>query len=111
MPARRQDVQDWMARLAAGDLTAFAPLFSELWPILRGFCRRGLRHDADGDDAAQQALTNLFARADEYDASRDALSWALGIAAWECRTIARRRQRRREDALEGAPVAGATPHL
>ena len=87
-----------------------------LWPVLRAFCRRGLGHDADGDDAAQQALLSLFARADEFDASRDALAWAFGIAAWECRTVRRRVVRQREQALdpEGAipdPAARADDEL
>ncbi len=94
-----------MARLADGDRAAFAPLYSALWPVLRAFCRRGLGHDADGDDAAQQALVNLLARADEFDEGRDALSWSFGIAAWECRTVRRRALRRREDALGPAGAA------
>src|SRR5438045_531364 len=96
---RRQEVHDLMARLADGDRAAFAPLYQLLWPALRAFCRRGMAHDADGDDAAQQALLNLFARADEFDAGRDALTWAFGIAAWECRTLKQRRLRRREERL------------
>jgi RNA polymerase sigma-70 factor (ECF subfamily) len=51
---------------------------------------------ADGEDAAQSALLRVFSRASEYDPARDALSWALGIAGWECRTLQRRRERRRE---------------
>ncbi|HWB77478.1 MAG TPA: hypothetical protein VG755_21070, partial [Nannocystaceae bacterium] len=35
--------------------------------------------------------------AHEYEPGRDALAWALGIAAWECRTILRTRSRRRDD--------------
>jgi DNA-directed RNA polymerase specialized sigma24 family protein len=99
LASRRQEVQALMARLAEGDRAAFAPLYQLLWPALRAFCRRGLGHDADGDDAAQQALFNVLARADEFDAGRDGLTWAFGIAAWECRTLRQRQRRRREDAL------------
>jgi DNA-directed RNA polymerase specialized sigma24 family protein len=108
-PARRQELADLMARLADGDRAAFAPLYGALWPLVRDFCRRALTHDADGDDAAQQALVNLFARAPEYDEGRDAVAWALGIAAWECRTVRRRRLRRREEELpeEEPPGDGA----
>jgi RNA polymerase sigma-70 factor, ECF subfamily len=38
----------------------------------------------------------VFLRAAEFDASRDALSWALGIGAYEIRTTRKRRERRRE---------------
>ena len=99
LAGRRHEVQELMARLAEGDRAAFAPLYALLWPALRRFCRRGLGHDADGDDAAQQALVNVFARADEFDATRDGLAWAFGIAAWECRTLRRRHGRRGEEPL------------
>ena len=98
--AAHGEVQRWMARLADGDRAAFAPLYGELWPALQRFCRRALGRDADGDDAAQQVLCNLFSRAHEFDPTRDAFAWAFGIAAWECRTVLRRRGRRREAPLD-----------
>ena len=45
----------------------------------------------------QQALLKLFERASEFDPELDALSWALGIAAYEVRTARKWRLRRRED--------------
>ncbi|HEX6277546.1 MAG TPA: sigma-70 family RNA polymerase sigma factor, partial [Polyangiaceae bacterium] len=44
----------------------------------------------------QEAMQKIFERAGDYDASRPAVPWALAIAAWECRTLQRKRQRRRE---------------
>ncbi len=67
-----------------------------------------LRHPQDADDAAQQALEKILTRASEYDPSRPALPWTLAIAAWECRSLRRRKERRREaseDALERLPSA------
>lgn len=85
-----------MARLADGDRAAFTPVFRELWPKVRRLCRKLLHSDADADDAAQQAMEKILARASEYDPNRAALPWALGIAGWECRTLRRRQFRRRE---------------
>jgi RNA polymerase sigma-70 factor (ECF subfamily) len=85
-----------MARLAEGDRSAFAGVFRELWPRLRAFCVSLLRNPQDAEDAAQQAMEKVLTRAGEYDVTRPALPWALAIAAWECRTVARRRERRRE---------------
>ncbi len=48
------------------------------------------------DSWGLRTARTLFSRASEYDRARDALPWALGIAAWECRTLRRRRERRRE---------------
>src|SRR5262249_13679861 len=38
---------------------------------------------------------------------RDALPWALGIAAWECRTLRRRRERRKEESALSPDAARA----
>jgi RNA polymerase sigma-70 factor (ECF subfamily) len=99
-----------MARLADGERAVFGEVFARLWPQLRAFAVR-LLGDADGEDAAQAALLRVFSRASEYDPSRDALAWALGIAAWECRTLRRKRQRRREEPepAEGLALADAGP--
>jgi len=45
----------------------------------------------------------VFTRAAEFDARREALPWALGIAAYECRTLRKSRARRREE-LTQAPT-------
>ena len=94
-----------MARLADGDRSAIAPAFDLLWPVLSRFCRRALASEADGEDAAQEAMVKLFARAASFDPGRDGLAWALTIAAWECRTARRRVGRRREAMLEEAAAA------
>ena len=117
----RAELRRLMERLADGDRAAFGPAFAMLWPQLRAFAAR-LLGAADGEDAAQAALLRIFSRASEYDRSRDALAWALGIAAWECRTLRRRRERRREvspgavepvwaaeGAAAGAPQSAASP--
>jgi RNA polymerase sigma-70 factor (ECF subfamily) len=92
-----------MCRLAEGDRAAFEAVFSALWPLLRRFASRALPAAGEGDDAAQSALIKIFARASEFDARRDALAWALGIAAYECRTLRKARARRREETMSAAP--------
>jgi RNA polymerase sigma-70 factor (ECF subfamily) len=91
----RAELRRLMERLADGDRSAFRPAFALLWPRLRAFALR-YAGAADGEDAAQQALLRVFSRAAEYDPRQDGLAWALGIAAWECRTLRRKRQRRKE---------------
>jgi RNA polymerase sigma factor (sigma-70 family) len=85
-------------------------VFVTLWPVLRGFAARCLRPE-EAEDAAQEACLRIFARASEFDRRRDALSWALGIAAFEIRTSRQRRRRRarRETPLgdDGAATAAA----
>jgi RNA polymerase sigma-70 factor (ECF subfamily) len=105
--AEREALQGHLERLADGDRAAFHPLFVRLWPLLRGFAGRCLP-PAEAEDAAQEALLRVFARAVEFDRERDALAWVLGIAAYEIRTSRRRRQRRREQ-HDGALAALADP--
>jgi len=106
----RAELRRLMVRLADGDRAAFRPAFALLWPRLRAFAARCVAA-ADAEDVAQAALLRVFSRASEYDAERDALAWALGIAAWECRTLRRTRQRRREDhvAPPDPPDPGENP--
>jgi RNA polymerase sigma-70 factor (ECF subfamily) len=85
-----------MTRLASGDRSAFHPVFDRLWPCLRRFAGRHLPAP-DADDIAQQALLKVFERAGEFDQRLDALSWALGITAYEIRSVRNRMSRRREE--------------
>ena len=53
----------------------------------------------------------MFSRAAEFDPRRDALSWAIAIAAYECRTFRKVRNRRREQGIAGVsePIDWRTP--
>ncbi len=62
-----------------------------------------LRNDADAEDATQVALEKLFFQVSDFDVQGDALGWALAVATSECRTLARKRTRRRE--TSDAPLA------
>ena len=107
----RAALQRGMCRLADGDRDAFAPVFALLWPVLRAFAARALPAFAEAEDAAQSALVKVFARAAVFDPTREALPWALGIAAYECRTLRKARTRRREDlgAYPSEPADQRTP--
>lgn len=108
MPPAPDPLDGWMAQLADGDRSVFRAVFERLWPPVERLCQRLLQNPADAADAAQEALQKILERAPvDYDRSRPALPWALAIAGWECRTLARKRQRRREtsDAVGEASVA------
>jgi RNA polymerase sigma-70 factor (ECF subfamily) len=103
----RAEIDDALARLADGDRSAFDPMFSALWPIVLSLSTRMLGSGADAEDAAQQAMFKIFDRIGEYDRDRSGVSWALGIAAWECRAARTKRARRREDGAAD-PADGPT---
>jgi RNA polymerase sigma-70 factor (ECF subfamily) len=100
-----------MARLADGDRAVFDAVFRELWPTVRQFTERFLLGAPEHEDAAQATLMRIFERASEYDPRRDAVTWALGIAAYQCRTARRKVYRRREDPAitDGVPNTLASP--
>lgn len=98
----RAALQRDLTALARGERAAFDPVFERLWPLFRGFAGRSLP-TGEVEDAAQEALLRVFSRASEFDARRDALSWVLGVAAWQVRTIRTRVRRRREEQPETLP--------
>ena len=75
-----------MTAAAEGDRAAIDPLFQALWPLVARYAARFLGDPALAEDVAQDALVKLFGQLDCYDRSRDALTWALAIATWQCRT-------------------------
>lgn len=94
-----------MVRLADGDRAAFDPIFTALWPLVLRFSERFLADPRDAEDAAQTALVKLFAHVSEFDRERDALAWALGIVAYECKTLRKKKERRRETLSAAIPEA------
>jgi RNA polymerase sigma-70 factor, ECF subfamily len=92
----RAALDRWMAAAAEGDRSAITPLFQALWPLVVGYAVRLLGDRALAEDCAQDALVQLFGQIERYDRERDALTWALTLATWKCRTVRRRRTRRRE---------------
>jgi RNA polymerase sigma-70 factor (ECF subfamily) len=95
-PDRRKAVHEAIVRLCDGDRSAMPGLVEHLWPVLLDFARRGLRHDQDAEDVAQEVFVRICSRVSEFDRNRDGLSWAFGIASYEVMTVRRRWQRRRE---------------
>lgn len=85
-----------MVRLADGDRSAMNLLVSELWPVVLAFAKRGLGHEQDAEDVAQEVFLRICSRISDFDTTRDGLSWAFGIASYEIMTQRRRRTRRRE---------------
>jgi RNA polymerase sigma-70 factor (ECF subfamily) len=96
MSEENERLNQLVAQLADGNRSGFTAVFRTLWPPVLRLCSNMLKNEADAADAAQQALQKVLERASEYDPQRPALAWALGIAAWECRTLLRKRSRRKE---------------
>jgi RNA polymerase sigma-70 factor (ECF subfamily) len=107
----RAEIDRLMSAAADGCRDAIDPLFHALWSIAVDYATRFLGDRALAEDATQDALVRLFAQIDRYDRSRDALSWALTLVTWQCRTLRRRAVRRHEvpelpePALDGASHA------
>ncbi len=102
MPVHDEHLDAMMARLADGDRAVFARVFQLLWEPIHRLCTNLLRNEADAADAAQDAMQKILERASDYDRKRPAMPWAMAIAGWECRTLMRKRGRRREVAVHDA---------
>lgn len=98
----RAELDRWMAAAAEGERAAIEPLFHALWPAVVGYADRMLGDRPLAEDCAQDALVQLFGQLADYDRSRDALTWALTITTWRCRTA--RRQRGRQAARTGEMI-------
>jgi len=92
----RAQLDRWMAAAADGDRTAIDPLFHALWPMVVGYATRFLGDPVLAEDCAQEALVQLFSQLERYDRDRDALTWALTFAMWQCRTARKKVVRRGE---------------
>ncbi len=98
-PETRRSLNAMMVRLADGDRSAFDGAYALLWPALLAFCKRALV-PSDAEDAAQLALLKVFDRASTFQRDKDALTWAITIAAWEVRTIRKRHIRSRSTSID-----------
>jgi RNA polymerase sigma-70 factor, ECF subfamily len=74
----QSELQNYLTRLAGGDRSALHPAFEALWSILRRFTRRQLP-EAEAEDAAQEVLVKIFRQAGQFDPSRSAVAWVLGV--------------------------------
>lgn len=104
----RTKLQHCMTRLADGDRAAFHSVFAITWPLSQRFASRFLSN-SDADEAAQEALLKVFLRASEFDPSREALPWILGIIAYECRSLKRRDSRRQAQLANAEPLRPESP--
>lgn len=94
--AERKAIHDAMVRLSDGDRSAVSELLRALWPMLLAFARRGVAHEEDAEDVAQETFLRICSRISDFDRSRDGVSWAFGIAKYEILTHRKRHQRRHE---------------
>jgi RNA polymerase sigma factor (sigma-70 family) len=82
-------------------------LVEQLWPVLLSYAERGLRYPQAAEDVAQEVLLRISSRIAEFDRTRDALSWAFGIATFEILSQRKRRKRRRENLVGHTPIESA----
>jgi len=110
-PAARipeQDEAALVARVRAGDRTAFGVLAERYAGVARRVARAVLGDPDDADDAAQDALLSALVKLDQYDPRRPFGPWLLRIVANAATDRRRRRKVRRAESLDPALVAGGT---
>jgi RNA polymerase sigma factor (sigma-70 family) len=86
--------RDLMARLAAGDREALAPLMERHYRRLYGIALSYLRHPDDALDVVQETFVKAFQKADRWDGSTEAGPWLSRVAVNQSIDRWRRRKRR-----------------
>ncbi|HVE90727.1 MAG TPA: RNA polymerase sigma factor [Actinomycetota bacterium] len=99
------DLDPLAARAAGGDLDAFEQLVLMLQGPMRSLCRRILRDDQLGDDAAQESLVRMWRGLGERDTSGRFVAWAFTVAR-NTSVEMLRREVRRPVPVDEVPVAG-----
>lgn len=79
-------------------------------PRVQGLCYRVLRHEQDAEDAAQQAMLKISARASEFPDVRGFHAWVRRVAL-NCALDVRRSSRRRLEHERTAAHGCASPAL
>ena len=74
-------VRDLMARVARGDIDAFAELYDALAPRVFGLVRQVLRDPAQSEEVTQEVMVELWRTATRYDPARGSVAaWVLTMA-------------------------------
>ncbi len=96
----RSAADEAMARLADGDRCALREVHDAVRGPMLQAAERILGSGAEAEDAAQNALQKLFAQAADFDRSRRVVPWAVALAVFEARTLRKKTQRRKIDAVD-----------
>jgi RNA polymerase sigma-70 factor (ECF subfamily) len=88
--------RDLMARLAAGDREALAPLMERHYPRLYRLALSYVRNPEDALDVVQETFVKAFRKADRWDGSTEAGPWLSRVAVNQ--SIDRWRRNRRRQA-------------
>jgi len=87
--------RELMARLAAGDREALAPLMERHYQRVYRIALSYLRHPDDALDAVQETFVKAFQKADKWDGSTAAGPWLSRVAVNQSIDRWRRNRRRR----------------
>lgn len=88
------------------DVDSLGALYDEYGERVRRLCQRRLRHDADAEDAAHEALLKAWAALPGFDRERPMWPWLAAIAGNVCIDV-QRRQVTARTAWVPPPAAGS----
>jgi RNA polymerase sigma-70 factor (ECF subfamily) len=108
---RERTDEELMVAYVGGDAAAFEQLFARFSPLLLGVLRSGMGDEETARDLVQQTFLQLHRARRDYRPDHPLRPWLLTIAYNLKRDHWRRRGRRPEVPLNGAPeqINGRTP--
>ncbi|MHA6757642.1 RNA polymerase sigma factor [Streptacidiphilus sp. PAMC 29251] len=99
--------EDELAQLVesaqSGDRESLERLLARLRPTVMRRCSRFLPHQADAEEAAQDALLSISTHLGDYSGRGSFLGWVTVIASNAARSTYRSMRRRAEDSHEVVP--------
>jgi len=103
--------EDFMARYAAGEAAAFAPLYRLLSPRLFGYLLRLTRDRHQAEDLVQVTFSKVHQARSAYFTGSPVLPWLLAIGRRSFLDLKRRQKVRPEDLTGDGSVPDKTPEL
>jgi RNA polymerase sigma-70 factor (ECF subfamily) len=100
---------DLIARLQAGEISAFEELFAEFEPLVYALTRRIIGHEEDARDATQETFLKVYRHFARFRGEASLKTWICRIAINQAHSTERwwRRRRRTETISLDEPLSGA----
>ncbi|MEZ4334972.1 MAG: RNA polymerase sigma factor [Myxococcota bacterium] len=74
----------WVARIRAGDESAFAEIYASFFPRVYAFVLKRVGNPAEAEDLTQETFVQLYRSLGSYEGRSSLLTWTFGIAHNVC---------------------------
>jgi RNA polymerase sigma-70 factor (ECF subfamily) len=83
-PVDRSEDARRVARVLAGDESAFSEIYKEFFPRVFSFCLKRVGDRAEAEDLAQETFVQLYRSLASFEGRSSLMTWTFGIAHHVC---------------------------